>query len=279
MLMSITPSSLPVLKGRGGAVLTADRDALVLDRPREQVTFVPSAVARVRAEGRTVTIELRAPRGTAPTVYQVEDVSEAAAAVFADGVNAMLPEREDDETDGTALTVVRTLTPTWHQRFVRRLLWGMFGFLVALVAFTVVAGLAGTAASVIVMLPIGGITWVCLGIGMYTVRRWLRERWLRRHGITVTAKAAATPGAYVYMDGTGTYRGFVHGDDGPYVTVSYDPRDPADVLVPQAPHLRLLNSVLGSFLLLCSLGGVALLVLVVVDALTGGDLSRSADGV
>jgi hypothetical protein len=155
----------------------------------------------------------------------------------------------------------------------------MFGFLVALVAFTVVAGLAGTAASVIVMLPIGGITWVCLGIGMYTVRRWLRERWLRRHGITVTAKAAATPGAYVYMDGTGTYRGFVHGDDGPYVTVSYDPRDPADVLVPQAPHLRLLNSVLGSFLLLCSLGGVALLVLVVVDALTGGDLSRSADGV
>ncbi|MGW7285758.1 hypothetical protein ACWGH4_09715 [Streptomyces sp. NPDC054847] len=272
--MSITPSSLPVLQGRGGAVLTADRDALVLDRPREQVTFVPAAVARVRAEGRTVTIELRAPRGTAPTVYQVEDVSEAAATVFADGVNAMLPDREDDETDGTALTVVRALTPTWHQRFVRRLLWGLLGFFVALVAFTVVAGLAGTAASVIFMLPIGGITWVCLGVGVYTVRRWLR-----RHGITVTATAAATPGAYVYMDGTGTYRGFVHGDDGPYVTVSYDPRDPADVLVPQAPHLRLLNTVLGSFLLLCSLGGVALLVLVVVDALTGGELSRGADGV
>ncbi|WP_307705290.1 hypothetical protein [Streptomyces sp. V1I6] len=277
--MSITPPSLPVLHGRGGAVLTADREALVLDRPREQVTFGPGAVARVRAEGRTVTIELRARHGAAPTVYQVEDVSEAAAAVFTDGVNALLPDREDGEVDGTALTVVRSLTPTWHQRFVRRLMWGLFGFLVTLVAFTVAAGLAGTVVSVIAMVLIGGITCVCLGIGVYTVRRWLRERWLRRHGITVTATEAATPGAYVYMDGTGTYRGFMHGEDGPYVTVSYDPRDPADVLVPQAPHLRLLNTVIGSFLLLCSLCGVALLVLLVVDAFTGGEFSRGADGV
>ncbi|MGW7194624.1 hypothetical protein [Streptomyces chryseus] len=277
--MSTTPSPLPVLQGRGGVVLTADRDALVLDRPREQVTFVPGGVARVRAEGRTVTIELRAPRGTAPTVYRVEDVSEAAAAVFADGVIALLPDREDGEVDGTALTIVRSLTPTWHQRFVRRLLWGMFGFFVTLVACAVAAGLAGTAVSVIAIVVFGGITWASLGVGVYTVRRWLRERWLRRHGITVTATAAATPGAYVYMDDTGTYRGFMHGEDGPYVTVSYDPRDPADVLVPQASHLRLLNSVLGSFLLFCSLSGMALLVLLVVDAFTGGEFSRGADGV
>ncbi|QIP87559.1 hypothetical protein GLX30_30030 [Streptomyces sp. Tu 2975] len=162
----------------------------------------------------------------------MEDVS-AAAVVFADGVNALLPDQEDGEIDGTALTAVRSLTPTWHRRCGRRLLWGMIGFFVALVAFTVAAGLAGTAVSVVIMALIGGITWVCLGIGVYTVRRGLRERWLRRHGITVTATAAATPGAYVYMDGTGTYRGFVHGEDGPYVTVSYDPRDPADVLVPR----------------------------------------------
>ncbi|MEU8776866.1 hypothetical protein [Streptomyces sp. NPDC048606] len=276
--MSITPSSLPVLKGRGGAVLTADHDALVLDRPGEQVTFVPDAIARARAEGRTLTIELRAPHGVAPTVYRVDDVSEAAATAFADGLNALLPDREDGEVDGAALTVVRSLAPTWHRRFVRRFLWGMLAFLVTLVAATVAAGLTGTAASVIMMIPIGGITWLSCGVGVYTVRRWLRERWLHRHGVTVIATAAATRGAYVYVDGTGTYRGFVHGEDGPYVTVAYDPGDPADVLVPQAPHLRLLNVVLGSFLLFCSLGGVALLVLLVVDAFTGGELGRGADG-
>ncbi|WP_138908476.1 hypothetical protein [Streptomyces chryseus] len=118
-----------------------------------------------------------------------------------------------------------------------------------------------------------------LGVGVYTVRRWLRERWLRRHGITVTATAAAPPGAHVYMDDTGTHRGLLRGEDGPYVTVSHDPRDPADALLPQAPHLRLLNSVLGSFLLFCSLSGMALLVLLVVDAFTGGEFTRGADGV
>ncbi|MGA5495117.1 hypothetical protein ACPCSP_12205 [Streptomyces cinereoruber] len=39
--MSISIPSLPVLRGRDGAVLCVEDIGLVLDLPREQVTFTP----------------------------------------------------------------------------------------------------------------------------------------------------------------------------------------------------------------------------------------------
>ncbi|MER6996970.1 hypothetical protein [Streptomyces sp. NPDC000410] len=91
----------PPLRGRGVAPAP----------PRQEPRISLAAIARVRAEGRAVAVELTAPAGAAPAVHRVEGVSEAAGTVFADAVNDALPERADgDETDdGSTLVTTRTL--------------------------------------------------------------------------------------------------------------------------------------------------------------------------
>ncbi|MFC8899965.1 hypothetical protein [Streptomyces cinereoruber] len=69
-------------------VLTVEDDGPVLDLPRERVAFTPDGPVRMRAEGRSVLIELRAKAGATPRVYRTDDVDEAAATAFADGVDA-----------------------------------------------------------------------------------------------------------------------------------------------------------------------------------------------
>ncbi|MEV0452844.1 hypothetical protein [Streptomyces sp. NPDC050600] len=88
--MPIT-SPIPVLRGSGGVVLQAEDDDLVLTRGREETRIPLQAVRTVRAEGRTVAVELTAPAGSTPAVHRVGGVSEVAATVFADAVNASLP--------------------------------------------------------------------------------------------------------------------------------------------------------------------------------------------
>lgn len=60
------------------------------------------AMARIRAEERSVRVELRALPGTAPSRYRIEDVSAAAAAAatFADAVNAALSTPAEEFDDG-----------------------------------------------------------------------------------------------------------------------------------------------------------------------------------
>ncbi|MFB7375572.1 hypothetical protein ACFC0D_37760 [Streptomyces sp. NPDC056222] len=268
-------SSLPVLQGRGGSVLSADEQALTLERPGEVVTFLPGSVAKVHAEGRRVTLELRAKAGVTPVTYRIEDVSEAAAVVFADALNELLPGPTDD-IDGTHHTVVRSLSPTWHQRFLRRIKWLVIGSLVAVVALCVIVAVAGEAGLIIGLVPVGGITTAGLGVGAYAAGRWIHERRLLRHGITVVATPSDVPGVYLYTDNTGTTRPLKYWGFEQFVRAGYDPSDPSDALVPQAPLPRRLNFSLGLFILFCALNGVAMLVILTVDAVTGGSLSGEA---
>ncbi|MFE5796864.1 IS5 family transposase [Streptomyces sp. NPDC056503] len=83
-------------------------------------TRIPlQAVRRVRAEGSAVAVELTAPAGTTPAVHWVDAMSEAAATVFADAVNATLPDRAEEareSADGSALVTVRALTEPEQDR-------------------------------------------------------------------------------------------------------------------------------------------------------------------
>lgn len=147
---------VPSSEYREGAVLSVEDIGLVLDLPREQVTFTPEGLGRIRAEGRSVLIELRAKSGATPRVHRIDDVDEATATAFADGVNATLANRTDsDDVDGAPFTVVRSLVPTWRTRF--RILRGALWHLLALVVLCVVAGSLGRWDLVLLTVPIGGL--------------------------------------------------------------------------------------------------------------------------
>ncbi|MEW1904466.1 MULTISPECIES: hypothetical protein [unclassified Streptomyces] len=251
--MSISISSLPVLRGRDGAVLFVEDIGLVLDLPREQVTFTPDGLGRIRAEGRSVLIELRSKAGATPRVHRIDDVDEAAATAFADGVNAILANRTDsDDVDGAPFAVVRSLAPTWRMRFHRRILRGTLWHLLALVVLCVVAGSLDRWDLVLLTVLVGGLAWLGLWPGLYGVIRARRERWLYRHGVMVTAtRATMSRGGYVYPDATGTYRGFLHGEAGPTITVAHPPEDPSDVLVPVPPFTHLVDTYAGAVLVVC----------------------------
>ncbi|GAA4936717.1 hypothetical protein ACFPM3_06630 [Streptomyces coeruleoprunus] len=105
---------------------------------------------------------MRAPSGATPSVYRIEDASEAAATAFADAVNALLPERTE-EIDGGALVVLRTFAKTGRQRFLRRLKWFEFGCLGVFVALCASAGIAGVEGLAIATVPIGVIATAALG--------------------------------------------------------------------------------------------------------------------
>ncbi|MFD6415223.1 hypothetical protein [Streptomyces sp. NPDC060194] len=267
----MSTASLPssALRGSGGAVLTADEDGLVLDRPGEQITFVSGALTRLRAEGRTLTIQLRARRGATPTEYRVEDVDEAGAAGFAAAVNALLPDRPaDDDVDGREMALVRSLVRTSHSRYVRRVMWGALWSFLLLVAATVAVGVAGDAVLVVGTVLGGGLVWLCLCAGVYATGESVREILVRRNGVTTTATPAATFGAYVYRDHHGTYRGFNRGGyDGPWLAVSYPADRPADYLVHQTPFQALTGWILGPFLILCGLAMLVLGTLLLTSAL------------
>lgn len=250
MLMPIPIASLPVLVGRDRTALSAEDEGLVLDLPTEQIVFTADGLGRIRAEGRTVLIELRAKAGATPRVHRIDDVDPDGAVLFADTINELLANRTDrDDIDGTPFAVIRSLAPTWRDRFRRRLLWGVLGHLLALIALAVVAGSLGHWDVVIIEIPVGGIGWLAFGFGAYGVGRSRRERWLERHGVAVTATRATTPGAYIYPDGAGDYRCFLHAPAGAALPAYYPPEDPRDVLVPSAPFTRLVNTVAGGFLL------------------------------
>ncbi|WP_314613235.1 hypothetical protein [Streptomyces stackebrandtii] len=253
--MSISISSLPVLRGRGGAVLSVDDIGLVLDLPQEQITFTPDGLGRVRAEGSSVLIELRARAGETPRVHRIDDVDPAAAVALADGVNEILAKRTDsDDVDGAPFALVRSLAPTWRSRFRRRMWRGVLAHLLVLVAVCVVAGVLGEWMLVLITVLIGGLAWLGLWAGLFGLLRARRERWLFQNGVMVTATPATSRGAYIYPDATGTYRCLLHNGFAPAITVFYPPEDPADAMVPSSPFQHLLDGVLGVVLVFC--GGI-----------------------
>ncbi|MFD3658852.1 hypothetical protein [Streptomyces sp. NPDC058620] len=271
--MSIT-SSIPVLQGRGATTLSSEQDGLVLERPGEKLTIPTRAIARVHAEARSLTVELRALAGATPSVHRIEDVSPAAAAAFADAVNALLPQRVED-VEGVALVDVRTFTTTWLQKFRRRLgraLLGCLGGVLALAVATAIAGEGPTpVGGAMFIVPLGVMAVIGIGLGVVCVVPWFHETHRRRHGVTVVAVQTDEPGTYQYTDSTGT-RVFAHPSTEPSVQASYDPRDPSDVLVLQDRSARFFEITLGPCFLLAGLGGLAVVIGLAVMMILGKPL-------
>ncbi|MFF3209146.1 hypothetical protein ACFYYB_00660 [Streptomyces sp. NPDC002886] len=233
--MSITPS-IPILHGRKGTDLRVRDEELILRRAHHQEHHIPfPAIARVHAEGRAVEIRLTAPAATAPTVYRVEDVSEAAASVFAEAVNAALPPAVGSVVvDGSTLVRIRAAergpeARTPREALYRKLKWLVAGSFLAIIAMSVLVGFVADPVNIVFTVLSGGVGFT------FTIAAWLlapeglRPWRLPRHGITVTADHArdsAQPWLYLYSDLDGNVRRYLDSSGRPSVEVSYDPRDP-----------------------------------------------------
>ncbi|MFE2554650.1 hypothetical protein ACFXGT_01210 [Streptomyces sp. NPDC059352] len=253
--MTTTPSL--VLRGSGAAVLRFEEGAVTLGRPGEDHHIPLAAIGRVRAEGRTVAIELTAPEGTEPTVCRVEDVSEAAVTAFADAVNTALPERTE-AVDGSTLVTTHVLAaPAPRSIRVTRRKVIAIGAAVPLLALDVFLGVAGRMEYAIIFwlallaVAAGGSMAFSMGRDLY--RKW----YLPRHGITVVATFShhtyKHTRVYRYTDTNGISRTYKTPVGGSSFELSYDPRDPEVAVHPESVFVRCLTSLM--LLVGCGLAG------------------------
>ncbi|MET9852129.1 hypothetical protein ABZY57_04115 [Streptomyces sp. NPDC006450] len=259
------PSLVPVLRGSRGTVLQFTGDALTWRRDAEEVTIPLPAVARVRLEGRAVTVELRAPAGTAPAVHRVDGVSQAAAALFVPAVTAALPERTEESGTVDGSTLVSTYTePAPESDPLRNPVIGI-GVLSA--ASALVAWILGDLPSAIVALvgaPIGlGITWFGAFAWYFVFLQWH----LPRSGITVEATVVTeylSTATYAYTELEGARRDIhdkkVQGN--PYV--AYAAADPDRRTLCYSPLKIAGDAVFALLVLLVGLGVMAFVVFLVV---------------
>ncbi|MFD7557420.1 hypothetical protein ACFV9E_23135 [Streptomyces sp. NPDC059835] len=261
--MPIT-SPIPVLQGSKNTVLRSDGGALLLSRPHEELRIPLVAIERVRAEGRSVTVELTAAAGATPAVRRVGGVSEAAARAFADAVNRALPARseEDVAVDGSDRVVTRVLTESPAERRQRVFRWGVLAVALLIVALALTfgireGGIDGFMLAVATLLG-GAVAAVTTAGGAAGLWSACRGWYLTRHGITVEAENAAdtpsrlrTSGTYVYTDTAGVSRSMDAGRTGAAtIQVAYDPQDPARVVTSRS-GLRTVGYVLLSLGCLC----------------------------
>ncbi|MFI2734218.1 hypothetical protein [Streptomyces sp. NPDC018711] len=261
--MSIS-SSIPVLLGDGNAELRSEGEALLLRRPREEVRIPLAAVARVRAEGRDVTVELTAPAGAEAVSYRIEDVSRAAAGVFADTVNGTLPDRAagEEPVDGSTLVTVTVLggpeaeedEQAEEEKAEAALIWAPLAFGLPPVVLSAVVGFAGKDLDrAVAVLMLGFVA------GAFGFLAWLAlwsawsDWYLPRHGITVEADPVLIEGrgTYAYTDATGRLRPVGAGDKarGETIRVAYHPRKPQRA-VPHKGTGSLVGTLIGGVVLL-----------------------------
>ncbi|MEU1021600.1 hypothetical protein ABZ366_05730 [Streptomyces sp. NPDC005904] len=232
--MSIT-SPVPVLRSSNGDQLRFDGDALVLHRKTEEVRIPLLAIDHIHCQGRALTIELAGPSGTVSAVHRVDDVSEAAATLFADAVTPLLPERPEG-ADGSKLVTTRAVTESRREGDKRRLrVWGTAVVLVyaGLGAAVAAHGVWTFAFLILVLGPLGvGLT----AIGADMVRLQYRSWYLRRHGVTVEAKRVGEArvlggafGTFVYTDMHGMDRSVYVKSRAATVQVAYHPSRPGTV--------------------------------------------------
>ncbi|MGW2396181.1 hypothetical protein ACWCYY_06475 [Kitasatospora sp. NPDC001664] len=263
--MSIT-SPIPVLRGSQGAVLRLDGEALVLTRPHAQLRIPLAAVRRVRAEDRSVSVELAA--GAA--VHRVAGVSSAAAAVFAAAVTAALPEHPDEE----AVVVTSTVAETRPQRRIRLLKrWALVLGLVV----TAVSAATGIATGGLTGIVLGVMSLLCgaLGVAMTAVGLgglWLahRQRYLLRHGITVEAERLPDqPWTYAYTDTDGVSRSLWAKSASATLEVAYAPGDPSEVVVRRSGARTAREAAFALGLSACGLAALGGVVVLLVGSLQG----------
>lgn len=270
-------SPIPVLRGSGGAVLQSEGEALVLSRADAETRIPLQAVRRIRAEGRAVAVELTAPAGTSPAVHRVEGVSEAAATVFADAVNARLPERAGESADGAALVTVRALTESDEDARKRR-------FKIALwVAALLVAGVTvalGILAPVVIAFLFLLTTPVSVGIAAFGAlsMKVVYDQWyLPRYGVTVEAMRYedmsglfGRSGNYVYTDLHGANRRVYAKGGAATIQVAYHPKKPGTVTVTYSWLRKTWDTVFCLGVLLVGLAFSAASIVLAVVAFLGG---------
>ncbi|MFB6842125.1 hypothetical protein [Streptomyces sp. NPDC056361] len=282
--MSLT-SPIPVLRGSGGAVLQSEGDDLVLSRTDVETRIPLQAVRRIRAEGSAVAVELTAPAGTTPAVHRVDGVSEAAAAFFADAVNATLPERADEggETaDGSALVTVRALNESQQAiesqqdrgtRVLRRWVGAVALLTVVLTVAVWIAAPAIIALPILVTLPLGA-TATTFGI---TGLKIARDEWyLPRKGIIVEAARHENmtdlfgkTGNYVYTDMHGQSRAVYAQKRAEIIQVAYHPQNPGNVVACQSLLHRSVSTVVCAGIFLFGLAVDLLVVGLAIGAFLG----------
>ncbi|MFB6842508.1 hypothetical protein [Streptomyces sp. NPDC056361] len=264
-------SSTPPLRGPEGTGLRVEGEALLLRQPQEEVHIPLRAVGRLRAEGRAVAIELTAAPGAVPAVLRFEGVDEAAAAAFADAVNAALPE-EPEAVDGVQDLSGNRLGDRHATLLFRRLKrMALYGTL-AIVALSVLVCVTGHPVALLAIIPSGffGLLFLVLGTGggYPTYEEW----YLRRHGVTVTAdRVPGQPGQYVYVDPMGLQRNVRKFASTWTIEVAYDRRDPGRVVVLRSRGMRWLDiAMAGSGLLIGFLGAAGAVAATVVALLGVG---------
>ncbi|MFD5714768.1 hypothetical protein ACFWHW_31115 [Streptomyces pharetrae] len=241
--MSIS-SPVPVLQGDRDTELRFVGEELLLRRPDAELRIPLAAIARVHADRRDVVVELTAPVGVDPKVYRVTDVSAAAVGVFADVVNAALPERGPEEmtVDGSTLVVTRSLVieddageadenlvPVGLPSHGISL---MYAGCAAVAVLAVVVGVLGgdwSRAIATLLLGSAGVSGTYFVVMLF-VGAW-RNWYLPRYGITVEGQQVFreddgdTVHAFTATDGAIRY---IHGHDkGKTVRIAYHPRNPA----------------------------------------------------
>ncbi|MFI6874532.1 hypothetical protein ACIBL6_13915 [Streptomyces sp. NPDC050400] len=245
-ISSPVPVPVPVLQGDRGTELRSLGAELLLRRPDAELRIPLAAIARVHAVRRDVTVELTAGTGGEPITYRVTDVSAAAATVFADAVNAALPERSagEETVDGSTLVVIRSLVfdddeVAVDENDVRIGLpsfgrWLLYAACAAVAVLAVVVGLVdGDWSRAIATLLLGeGGVWLTYFTVMGATMSW-REWYLPRYGITVYGQQVfrdgETPHAFTATDGVTRY--ITGHNKGRPVRVAYHPRNPANAVV------------------------------------------------
>ncbi|MFG2339758.1 hypothetical protein [Streptomyces yangpuensis] len=277
-----TSSPLPVLRGNRGAVLRCDGDVLVLRRNAEEVRIPFAAIARIRAEGRAVAVELTAPGGAVPAVHRLDGVSAASASVFASAVTNGLDSRSRDAeaVDGSTLVTVEAVTESVNERRARWARRGaiavVLGFGALAVAMGIVGGNAATwflGVMVLIVGPAGAaVTAVGVGGTWLTYMAW----YLPRYGITVeavrvsdTSDLLGRSGNYTYTDTSGTsHRQYVKGSAAT-VPIAYHPSKPATAVVCHSWGRKLWDTVFGLGVLLFGLVLLASAVLLAIGTFQG----------
>ncbi|MEU5216066.1 hypothetical protein AB0G79_07690 [Streptomyces sp. NPDC020807] len=264
-------SPIPALRGPDGTGARVDGRTLLVRQVMEEMQVYLEAVARLRAEGRTLAVELTAEAGAVPAVYRYEGADEASVAAFADAVNALLPETPA-RVDGTQYMAGVRLGRDLQERRLHRVLRrsSLYGACVV-VAATVAAGFvmpAAATAGVAVFATLGMLVLVGCAAALYGP---YREAYLRRHGVRVTAERVPGESRYAYRDASGLERVVRGSGEAWTLDVLYDPRDSGRVLVPRSLGRRLPGLVGIGAAALLGLAFLALPVAALVEALLGLD--------
>ncbi|MFF4012727.1 hypothetical protein [Streptomyces sp. NPDC001717] len=236
--MPTTPSSTPILRGRGGAALRHDDGALTLRRGDEETRIPLEAVRAVLADDQSVTVELRAPEGAPPVIHRVEGVSAAAASMFATALDAALAEVpvSDSSFDGAALVTTRSLrtprTPVSAGEKAKGLAWAVVALgpgLGALIAMSVLVVIRGEPGALVLSVLMGIVALLFNVVSAVTMERGYQMWRLPRYGITVTAVRTSPfgkSGTYQYTDQSGASHNYSRQAYASEIEISYHPDDP-----------------------------------------------------